>query len=197
MTYLSLAKQYRLLFFPNTLARSLVWELKCKLLVLQQYPQKFFILCISSASFHLCYFRTVKSELIVFIKRHVRTAVRQQSGKWASLNAPIFILVHCSSPLPYRTLYLWTVHLPLLPMASIPLISRGHCTSSLSILDPSGFVSPTNLIMVETASKECPTKKMWSSCRSERKAIVYSSHHEKSFCKCSSPEAPSTLKNQC
>lgn len=108
MTYLSLAKQYILLFFPNTLARSLVWELKCKLLVLQQYPQKFFIFCISSPSFHLCYFRTMKSELIVFIKRHVRTALRQQSGKWVSLNTTN---INPSSPLPYRSQYLWTVNL--------------------------------------------------------------------------------------
>lgn len=129
MTYLSLAKQYILLFFPNTLARSLVWELKCKLLVLQQYPQKFFIFCISSPSFHLCYFRTMKSELIVFIKRHVRAALRQQSGKWVSLNTTN---INPSSPLPYRTQYLWTVNLPLLPLAPVLLISQGHCISGLA-----------------------------------------------------------------
>lgn len=132
MTYLSLAKQYRLLFFPNTLARSLVWELKCKLLVLQQYPQKFFILCISSVSFHLCYFRTVKPELIVFLKRHVRTAVRQQSGKWASLNAPNIHPCSLFLTLALQNSVFMNSSSSFAPLASIPLISWGHCTSSLA-----------------------------------------------------------------
>lgn len=45
---------------------------------------------------------------------------------------PILILFPRSSPLPFKTLYLWTVNLPLLPTASIPLISQGHCISGLA-----------------------------------------------------------------
>lgn len=132
--------------------------------------------------------------MFVFIKRHARTEPRQQSGKLVSLNVTnVARSSHCQSffTLALQNFIFIKQLISLCSLWPLPLQSlkvTAFWPGRKSILGPSGFVSPTNLIIVEIASKKYPTKKMWSSCTSDRKAIVYSFRHEKSFCKCSYPE---------